>query len=56
MKKYWAVFIAVSTFTSAFAFAEEKFDPKKCFKECMKKLDDRETCTYICYSDKENKK
>lgn len=56
MKKYLAVFVAVTVLTSAAALAEEKFNAKRCFKECMKKLDDAETCTYICYDSQKDEK
>lgn len=48
MKKYLAVFFSVAALTSAFAYAEDKVDFKKCFKACMKEIDDKDKCTYIC--------
>ncbi|HEU4776619.1 MAG TPA: hypothetical protein VFS95_07305 [Telluria sp.] len=56
MKKYLTVFITVTALTSVASFAEEKTDPKNCYKACMKKLDDAETCTYICYPPEDGKK
>jgi len=48
MKKYLAVFIAVTALASVFAYAEEVTDFKKCYKKCMEKTNDKEKCTYIC--------
>ncbi len=47
MKKYLAIFIAVTVFTSAAAFAQET-DPKKCYKACMQQFKDKEICDYVC--------
>lgn len=58
MKKYLALFAAVtllSAITATAAKDEKKgdgsFDQKRCFKLCMKELDDRDKCTYVCDPD-----
>lgn len=49
MKKLMFVFIAALSFSSITALAtERRTDFKKCFKACMKHLDDKEKCEYIC--------
>lgn len=47
MKKYAAVLIAILSFTSAAAIAEGVLN-KKCYKQCIKELNDPERCTFIC--------
>jgi hypothetical protein len=56
MKRYLACFLAVSVLSASFALAEETFNPKKCYKACMKELDDADTCAYICYDTQKNEK
>lgn len=47
MKKYLAVFIAVLGFTSLAAYAEGVLN-KKCYRQCIKEINDKEKCTFIC--------
>ncbi|HEU4776620.1 MAG TPA: hypothetical protein VFS95_07310 [Telluria sp.] len=53
MKKYLAVFLAVTALSSAVAWAEDKVDYKKCYKLCMKEIDDHDKCDLMC-DDKKN--
>ncbi|UUZ52642.1 hypothetical protein LP419_25490 [Massilia sp. H-1] len=47
MKKYLAVFLGVAALSAAVA-SEDKVDFKKCYKACMKEVNDKDKCTYIC--------
>lgn len=47
MNKYLAVFIAVLSLTSLVAYAEGTLN-KKCYKQCIKEINDKEKCTFIC--------
>lgn len=54
MKKYISVFIAMSAISVLTAFAaadngkDKKTDYKKCFKLCMKEVNDKDKCHYVC--------
>ncbi|MES2016110.1 MAG: hypothetical protein V4484_06400 [Pseudomonadota bacterium] len=48
MNNYLAMFAAIAVFTSSAAFADDDFDPKRCYKRCMSETKDKEVCNYIC--------
>lgn len=43
MKRYILLFVAVTAMSAAYAT-----DFKTCYRKCMKKIDDKEQCTFIC--------
>lgn len=55
MKRFFALCAVLAGLAAMNAGATEEdkndngtFNPKKCFKLCMKEIDDRDKCTYIC--------
>ncbi|QYF91753.1 hypothetical protein KY495_13195 [Massilia sp. PAMC28688] len=49
MKKYLFIFIVIAAMSGVTAYAvEPKTDFKRCFKLCMKELDDKDKCQFIC--------
>lgn len=54
MKKFISVFIAMTALSALTAFAsanagnDKKTDYKKCFKACMKEVNDKDKCNYVC--------
>lgn len=49
MKKYFLIIAVLASFSAVNATpCEQQTDFKRCYKLCMKKIDDKEKCTYIC--------
>lgn len=54
MKRYVALFAVMAGLSAVNASVVEErkqegeWSHKKCFKACMKQIDDREKCEYIC--------
>ncbi len=47
VKHYAALYIAISVLSAAVA-AGDKVDYKKCYKLCMKEIDDHDKCDLMC--------
>ena len=56
MKKYLVVFLAAAVLSSTFAAAADKVDYKKCYKLCMKEIDDHDKCDLMCDDNKNDKR
>lgn len=49
MRKLFTVCAVLAAFSAVHASpVEQQTDFKRCFKRCMKQLDDKEKCEYIC--------